>query len=81
MPRVFIIICPVRSFDYLLIDHAIDLCFCFFKLGMGLGDMWDAVQTEDGRTVYRNSLVTGTGVYTSSNGRLGYRDSEKYQDR
>ncbi|GJJ06668.1 hypothetical protein Clacol_000863 [Clathrus columnatus] len=44
---------------------------------MGLGDMWDAVKTENGSTVYRNSLVTGTGLYTSSNGRLGYRDSQK----
>lgn len=48
---------------------------------MGLGNMWDAVRTEDNQIVYRNSLVTGTGIYASSNGRLGYPESQKYQDR
>ncbi|KAF8590879.1 hypothetical protein K439DRAFT_1114186 [Ramaria rubella] len=44
---------------------------------MGLGDMWDAVPTANGRVVYRNSLVTGSGTYSSAHGRLGYTRSEK----
>ncbi|KAF8530568.1 hypothetical protein BU17DRAFT_79398 [Hysterangium stoloniferum] len=42
---------------------------------MGLGDLWDAVPTADGRVVYRNSLVTGTGTYASSKGRMGVPES------
>ena len=38
---------------------------------MGLGDLWDAVKTPDGRVVYRNSLVTGVGGYATSSGRMG----------
>lgn len=46
---------------------------------MGLGDLWDAVRTEDGRIVYRNSLVTGTGGYATSNGRLGFSEKPRAQ--
>ncbi|KIJ40934.1 hypothetical protein M422DRAFT_32049 [Sphaerobolus stellatus SS14] len=44
---------------------------------MGLGDLWEAVRGYDGRVVYRNSLVTGTGRHASSNGRMGYTERHR----
>jgi len=45
---------------------------------MGLGDMWDAVPAPGGGFVYRNALVVPNGVFTTSDGRLGYaRGAEK----
>lgn len=46
-----------------------------FAVGIGLGDMWDAVPTADGKVVYRNSLVVGSGSYATANGRMGYDKS------